>query len=642
MKNWYRHTDLGSHLSNARMVIAGFVATAILFASCQSVEMDLPATEQAPILTQFSLSLPHNGYTSRMSDEIMQSDGTFSSFRGIEDIWLIPFATSNAVANNSMPIGTAANLFSIVKPTSTNVTNSIPSTCLIASNNAVLFDRVNLPTDTRTMLFYGRAVEADIVQSDLPTGVTLASLSENDLADARNHKNGILLHPDLPMDLSTSASSLTFALKTITSNDAASTESQAMITYLNDIVTALRQDNLINNPDVRDFLDNKAGSSPNVRALVQDLYRALHGSANATNALAAIRTGFQDIDNDNDVDDNDVASSSAKLTASLDKYPAKLYLPDGSAAIEYVDISGTPQFRAITGGVSFGEMQIAPPRIYAYPPALYYRGNSPIRTSKVSQQDNYVSTNTWNDILSEYGNEAGIVKLNTRSVALEEPVQYAVGRLDINVQTDDGDIPDHNGNTVSISAQGFPLTAVLVGNQSSVNYLFNAYLEAEALTIYDTAVGTVYAPRAASAGSYAHATSTLVLQTPSTKDIADLTLTPKHKSYVALEFVNNTGKSFVGHDGQIIPEGCHFYLIGELDPTKLTGYDINDEVKSRVFTQDRVTTVNFTITSLADAYNVIPDLRVSELRISLRIDTNWQVGYHFTDNVSDTFIEIHQ
>ena len=57
MKNWYRHTDLGSHLSNARMVIAGFVATAILFASCQSIDMDLPATEQGSILTQFNVSV---------------------------------------------------------------------------------------------------------------------------------------------------------------------------------------------------------------------------------------------------------------------------------------------------------------------------------------------------------------------------------------------------------------------------------------------------------------------------------------------------------------------------------------------------------------------------------------------------------
>ena len=57
MKNWYRHTAPGKHLSNARMVIAGFVATAILFASCHGVDIDLPATEQGSILTQFNVSV---------------------------------------------------------------------------------------------------------------------------------------------------------------------------------------------------------------------------------------------------------------------------------------------------------------------------------------------------------------------------------------------------------------------------------------------------------------------------------------------------------------------------------------------------------------------------------------------------------
>ena len=118
---------------------------------------------------------------------------------------------------------------------------------------------------------------------------------------------------------------------------------------------------------------------------------------------------------------------------------------------------------------------------------------------------------------------------------------------------------------------------------------------------------------------------------------------------VAIELVN-TAADFYGVDG-IVAKGQKFYLIGRLDPTSVTTeitwptYDntqsqntlptsyqgrypvkVNDK---RVFVQDFTTKANFKITSLANAYVTIPDLRASKLHLGLSVDLKWQSGLTF-------------
>lgn len=573
--------------------------------------------ERADVPLQFSLSLPRNGYATRQSDAIIQAaNNSISGFRGIQDIAVIPFASASVSATDH-PIGYSPAILSMLKPEKQAVVNAIPSGKLVGNNYSVLFENVSLPEDTRSLLFYGKAIDSEVAQSDLPSGTQLSTLASAELNNVRKHKNGSLLTVGQPLALTSTPASLYFALENISSDDVTSERSDIMVAYLNSIVTGLTNDNLLTTSEAEDFLDNKAGCSLNIKALVKDLYNTL--DVGATNTRNAILAGF--VDNDIDGD----------LISTLDNYPASLFLPDGAAAIEYVG-SPTKSFRAVTNGVSFSGLEVAPPHVYTYPSALYYRANSGIYTSKVSQADKYVASNSWQDILNNYSSSP--ITNYTRSAAISSPIQYAVGRLDLTVESADGDILDQKNEVVEVPDLGFPVTAVLISNQRRVDYMFNADMGADAFTVYDNAIGTVYSPRHAYHTAHAetpNATRTLVLQTTSTKDIADLTLTPHHKVYVALEFVNTLNTSFTGIDGQIIPEGCHFYLVGELDPTQLSGYDANDPVRSRVFTQDYITEANFTISSLANAYNVIPDLRVSELKIGLKIDTNWQVGYHFTD-----------
>ena len=592
---------------------------------------------RAMVSSQFSLSLPPKGYATRQSDAIVQAtDNSIAQFRGIEDIMLIPFA-STSVTSTDHPIGYPPIITKLLKPEQQLVINTIPAGKLVSGNNSVLFGNVGLPTGTQSLLFYGHAIESEVTQADLPAGKILNDLTAAGLADAKKHKNGILTPNGLPLALTDTPSSLDFELEEIASDWATTAKTNDLIAYLNGIVAGLAADGIlnVNNASVIDFLANYAASSSNVLTFVTNLYNGI--AASNTNTRTAILDGLKDV-----TYDGGGAITACELIDDYANFPANLFLPDGAAVVEYVDVTEgvvtTKKFRAVTDGVSYSGLQIAPPHIYTYPTSLYYRGNSHIKTSKESQQDKYVDTNDWSAILGCYGNNA--IEATTHSVVMETPVQYAVGRLDMSVKIANGDIHDYKEQVVAVPDAGFPVSAVLISSHHSVDFEFKAK-NVPSCTVYDTAIGSVSAPREAylaENSSTLNTTKTLVLQTMSTKDITDLTATPYHKVYVVVEFVNNLGTSFVGQDAQIIPDGCHFYLIGELDPTQLSGYDIDDPVKSRVFTQDYITTANFTINSLAEAYNIIPDLRVSELELGLRIDTNWQVGNHFTD----TPIEFHQ
>ena len=92
---------------------------------------------------------------------------------------------------------------------------------------------------------------------------------------------------------------------------------------------------------------------------------------------------------------------------------------------------------------------------------------------------------------------------------------------------------------------------------------------------------------------------------------------------MALEFLNNSGKAFRGNEGDLIPNGCKFYLVGKLE--------VNNPQK--VFEQDKITTASFNIKSLKGAYNVVPDLRLPALELGLSVDLKWSEGEKFNVDI---------
>ena len=137
------------------------------------------------------------------------------------------------------------------------------------------------------------------------------------------------------------------------------------------------------------------------------------------------------------------------------------------------------------------------------------------------------------------------------------------------------------------------------------------------------------------------------------------------KVYVALEFVNNSGKDFWGMNN-LIKNGATFYVTAELDPNKgrdatdlsegitwpdpdkfkmppyytqaeadaTPGVNAGDTKKiRRVFMQDYVTEANFVITkkTLQNALVAVPDLRSAQISLGLSVDLVWRQGLVFND-----------
>ena len=111
---------------------------------------------------------------------------------------------------------------------------------------------------------------------------------------------------------------------------------------------------------------------------------------------------------------------------------------------------------------------------------------------------------------------------------------------------------------------------------------------------------------------------TLVLENTRTAGDAD-------KVNVAIELTNNSGGDFYGADG-IIKAGATFYLVGQLDLTNLGTNGKNDSNRTSIFEQDYTTVATFTISSLKNAYNCIPDLRGTQLSLGLAVDLEWKTG----------------
>ena len=90
---------------------------------------------------------------------------------------------------------------------------------------------------------------------------------------------------------------------------------------------------------------------------------------------------------------------------------------------------------------------------------------------------------------------------------------------------------------------------------------------------------------------------------------------------IILEYENTSDDlTFKCIDGIVYPH-TRFYLIGKVEAAGGKG---GDEISScRVFTKDYITTVNMTVTSLAKAYNVLPNLLGGSLELGVELTTKW-------------------
>lgn len=619
------------------VALAGVFAFTACSSSDEASVDPNPIVEGESVKTQFTISLPDN--ITRMAGSEVQATST--DFRGIDQIKLVPYSlTSGDVLGTSAANARLIDLSAISK------------TDLASESKSKVYADVELVNGTSNFLFYGKAI-------DNAAGVAITT-------PADKFKFGTLSVENLSGN--PTLANVEFTPEVI--YNAASDEEKAvganLIALLNAVANATPKDYNASSeledatlsdgtaPKFKDvtigqsatinklfaaFKELSTSSSKNVRFALLSICKNLDG--NITSAARAtapntykmavgIRAKIAEYCNIT-FDGTQTTDLTLKtdLTAPITGYPANVNLPDGSARITYSE----GVFVATTSATIPSGMNVAALDKYVYPANLQYFVNSPVKVSDNVLSPSY-GTKTWAEILAMYTGSA--VTDNTHSVAITNPVQYGVARLDASVaalKTDATVYKDYKGTEVDVTA-GFTLTGILIGGQKSVGWDFTKKGTTE-YTIYDNVMpGAALVKRGTGTGT----NYTLVLQTGD--ETADQTVN------VALEFINN-GDDFLGAKGEVIHSGATFYLVGTLKTAEGSKADgASDDVTKRVFTQDTKTVVTFTIKpgtgndgagddeeGLGTATKGLPDLRTPQMELGLSVNLEWQPGLTFDINI---------
>ena len=245
-------------------------------------------------------------------------------------------------------------------------------------------------------------------------------------------------------------------------NDA-NTEAQALADYLTTIAktegwstttdASLHQlylDFIKANSDETGLL---AGSAAYVKEHVNKLKSQL-----GTDELSeAIKTAIGDIDN---------------VACLQNQYPSSLGLPDGAAALRWSGEGLGNQFSVRTTTTTLDNINNV--SRYTYPAELWYYVNSAIKTSTKEIGRTAYETENWTTVLSHYDQQD--VAVNTKSVAVNNPLQYGVARL---------------RTVLTAAVADCPLTAVIIGGQHPVGFDFLPKVpksDVDARFIYDKVV----------------------------------------------------------------------------------------------------------------------------------------------------------
>ena len=542
------------------------------------------------VKTQFAISLPNQlkGNSKKMPSANVQRDG-LTQFQGMTGIILVPFATQSAVTSSDARLG--ANITTL---------GNVAAADISRPSSAKVYNDVTIPLSTAAFLFYAK------------------SAAPNSTVDQK-FDAGSLVPANL--DANTPAS-FSFSLEQIQSDASALTAASAaggkLLAYLTSIANANNGTKTWREVSTEDaamkamfdtYITLNRLSSFNVERVLSDLNKSIKPLVASNATAAAIATA---INNSTYATVN--ASDEVELVSELDNFPGSYNLPDGAINIKWVAES--------TNAFVVGDYaNMATPDKYVYPAQLWYYVNSNVKTSNTSKQTMYDNVNDWATILAAH-TDAVSVNSRTRAVAINNAIQYAVARFDVQVRLNGASLADNSETVVGVRTDidcsaGFPVSAVLVGGQRPVIWDFTATTTGTEYTIYDRVMTstreTSSAAMMAMPGSaYSALNHTLVLEN-GTGDVR-----------VAVEMTNTTGEDFYGAGGQLIPKNGKFYVVGQLTAGDAT------ETGGHVFKQDFTTTAKLTLKDLKTAYNTIPDLRTPQLELGFSVDLTWQSGHTYT------------
>lgn len=599
---------------------AMLLASAAGMVSCSSDSIEPTggsgATGQV-VKTQFAINIPYGGNSStnqakkvtRMTDEMTQQSG--KPFRGISDIVLLTFngdpsTTGNTEATRIIEIGTDANAYA-------------------HNEYSKLYRDIEIPVGTNHMLFYGRATRKS-GDTDFQAGKITdvgTKTTQKVLANLSHELTAINSTADFTTD--TDAGKIIDALNDIANAKVTDGKDYTWAaigseTPLPSWLTENEKKFLA--ARYKEFTKLKAGSKTSVVEFIKNLQAALVGETGEP-TIHAERKLTKEI--------YDKCEAALADISSID-FPGKFNLPDGVASLSWIEGESKFAYNA-PNNVIIGTGNSINYQKICYPAELSYFVNT---TTMVSDKDmsnlsEFPTCNDWIQNTQTAWNAKtnfteNAVANTTKTVGLKEPVQYSVAVLKSTVRCNAATLEDNakeagsfdENQQISVPTDGFKVTGILIGGQpASVDWKYDPVsTESFANTIYDKEMnGSMVAKHEASASN---ANYTLVFDNKKSDTQSPV--------YVTLELENNSVKNFYGKDG-IILKGAKFYLVGQLNPNK-TGLT-NPNSVNRVFVQDYVTTANFKIKDLKDAYNCIPDLRTSGINVGLAVDLDWKSGITF-------------
>lgn len=620
------------------VALVGAVSLSACSTSDDVVDVN-PTFDGEAVKTQFTISFTQSVAKTRQTAGTVQNAEDIASFRGMDNIVLYPFAATAAagatdpIISESTKLGDAIKLSNMIKPTTSTAENTIPAgvSGLTANNNSVLFNDVTIPIGTGSFLFYGKAIDAS-GKNDFYNGSL--TMTQGGTPNPAN----IFFDLDQIYPSTTTASTVGANLADYLTTIAQAQTNESTPALWSDCAEGTGLGDLYKN-----FITLKAGSSLTVQAAVQDLYSSVRN--NTDEVSKAIVTAITNSTYVSSTEGGVLTFTAAIGNSASTYFPGDVNLPDGAALLTYDKTNR--EFSQVTTGDDNSGLS-AEYADYVYPASLYYYCNSGIGTATTSQSSEYKSNVdpndatsaavTWGNILNNY-TAAQQVKSNTRSVAILDPIQYAVGRLDMKVIKLPATMYDKKGEAYNASA-GFDVTGVLIGGQRQVKFDFTPNTTSSTVpekTIYDNITQSQSGALSVTQSDDSGVNYTLALETVAADNTnADV--------YVAVEFKNN-GADFEGIDG-VIPAGCKFYLVGKLSPSTVTGSEKNPKGLTQVFKQDYKTIANFSIASgisktetsfptggntkgLGAAYNTVPDLRTPQLELGLSVDLHWETGITF-------------
>ena len=564
----------------------------------------------------FTVSSPSATGT-RMDDAVVQEQpNEGQSYRGLGKVYMIPFAIQgNAVESSSHP----SRLFEIGSDEGSPY--SYTSNKSRNYGGFYLYNAYSMVRGVNAFLVYGRAALISNTSSDK---AFYGSLQFNESELINPNLETLRFKPDAIYSETTAPAEATLLAGYLTHIARASgwsTTTDQTLKLLYKVFTGQENDGNIM---------VMAGASVNVMEHVNALY-ALVSELSFTGSEATVQSNI--INCIQDYSANGLAFTNngetgkdwrlTDITINGKYYPAKYDLPDGAAALCWGKIPNTTSdYGFVPQTVTTTLADINSINRFCYPPELFYYANSRIDTSNKDNLEGYQKTyrdvTDWSGVLDYYENKDALVTGDTKGIAIQQPLQYAVGRLKVSLKKVTTTLKDDAGKEISLTESSFPLTGIIICNQHPVDFSFEPVLEngaeshAEDHFIYDSQVGTSCHLSATTDNQ--SIPSTLVLQSYDDEEVI-----------IALEFKNNSGMDFRGKGGVIYP-GTKFYLMGKINPddynTEISA-SVPAEVTTRVFTRDYVTTVSTKVETLANAYNVLPNMLGGRLELGVELVPNW-------------------